>query len=124
MEPAENLKKVSFYPEIPDYPAGGGSVQFFAGAGPMTLARLARKSGKYWLAIVPANFVEFPQEIMEAKARTTDIEWPHAFARLEVSADAFLSTYPCNHIHGICGDWVNELCALAEILGIEARVYR
>ncbi len=124
LDPAENLKKVSFYPEIPDYPAGGGSVQYFAGAGPMTLARLARKSGKYWLAIVPANFVEFSQEVMEAKAHTTDIEWPHAFARLEVSADTFLSTYPCNHIHGISGDWVNELCALAEILGVEARVYR
>ncbi|MGB4595540.1 MAG: L-fucose/L-arabinose isomerase family protein [Anaerolineaceae bacterium] len=124
MEPAENLKKVTFYPEIPDYPAGGGSVQFFAAAGSMTLARLARKNGKYWLAIVPAEFVEFSQEAMEAKAHTTDIEWPHAFARLEVSAETFLSTYPCNHIHGICGDWVNELRALAEILGIEARVYR
>lgn len=124
MDPAENLKKVSFYPEIPDYPAGGGSVQYFAGAGPMTMARLARKKGRYWLAIVPAMFVEFSQEKMEAKAHTTDIEWPHAFARLEVSADDFLSTYPCNHVHGIAGDWVNELCAVAEILGIEAKVYR
>ncbi|GAP13144.1 L-fucose isomerase [Longilinea arvoryzae] len=123
-DPAENLRKVSFYPEIPDYPAGGGSVQFFAGPGPMTLARLARKKGQYWLAVVPANFVEFSQEKMEAKAHTTDIEWPHAFARLEVSADTFLASYPCNHIHGISGDWVNELCAAAEILGIEARVYR
>lgn len=124
LDARENLKKVSFYPEIPDYPAGGASVQFFAGAGPMTLARLARKAGKYWLAIVPANFMEFSQEKMEAKAHTTDIEWPHAFARLEVSPDEFLSSYPCNHIHGISGDWVNELCAVAEILGIESKVYR
>jgi len=123
MDPLENLKKVSFYPEIPDFPAGGASVQYYAGAGPMTMARLARKNGRYWLAIVPAEFKEFPQEQMEAKSKTTDIEWPHAFARLAVPPDVFLSTYPCNHIHGITGNWVDELCHIAEILGIEFKVY-
>ncbi len=123
LDPAENLKKVTFYPEIPDYPAGGASVQFFAGAGPMTMARLARKKGQYWMAIVPAEFVEFSQEKMIAKAKTTDIEWPHAFARLQATPDAFLATYPCNHIHGITGDWVAELQYVAEILGIESKVY-
>jgi len=122
-DPATNLRKVTFYPEIPDYPAGGASVQYFAGAGPMTMARLARKQGRYWLAIVPVDFVEFPQERMEAKARTTDIEWPHAFARMRASPEAFLGTYPCNHIHGIAGDWAEELAHVAAILGIESRVY-
>jgi L-fucose/D-arabinose isomerase len=124
MDPAENLKKVSFYPEIPDFPAGGASVQYFAGAGPMTMARFARKRGEYWLAVVPCNFVEFDQETMEKKAHTTDIEWPHAFARLEVTADVFLETYPCNHIHGIAGDWVKELVNVANILDIPVKVYR
>ena len=123
LQPAENLAAVNFYPEIPDYPAGGASVQFFAAPGPMTMARLARKNGQYWLAIVPCTFVTFPQEVMEAKARTTDIEWPHAFARLQASPDEFLATYPCNHIHGICGDWVQELLHVASVLGIEAHVY-
>jgi L-fucose isomerase len=123
LDPAENLKKVTFYPEIPDFPAGGASVQFFAGAGPMTMARLARKKGQYWMAIVPAQFVEFPQEKMVAKAKTTDIEWPHAFARLQVPPEVFLATYPCNHIHGITGNWVEELKYVAEILGIESKVY-
>ena len=123
MDPAVNLRRVTFYPEIPDFPAGGASVQYFAGAGPMTMARLARKSGRYWLAIVPAEFVEFPQERMEAKARTTDVEWPHAFARLQATPEAFLGSYPCNHIHGIAGHWVDELRHVADILGIEARVY-
>jgi L-fucose isomerase len=90
----------------------------------MTMARLARRQGEYWLAIVPAEFVEFPQEVMEAKAATTTPEWPHCFARLEVAPEEFLATYPCNHSHGICGDWVDELLHVAEILGIEARVYR
>jgi L-fucose isomerase len=124
LDPAENLKKVSFYPEIPDYPAGGASVQYFAGAGPMTMARLARKRGEYWLAVVPCNFIEFDQETMEKKAHTTDIEWPHAFARLMVPPEAFLETYPCNHIHGIAGDWVHELVHVANILNIPVKVYR
>lgn len=123
MDPKENLKKVTFYPEIPDFPAGGASVQYYAGAGPMTMARLARKKGQYWLAIVPVEFIEFSDDQMIAKSKTTDIEWPHAFARLAVSPEVFLSTYPCNHIHGITGYWVDELCHVAEILGIEYKVY-
>jgi L-fucose isomerase len=122
-DPAVNLRKVSFYPEIPDYPAGGASVQYFAGEGEMTMARLARKEGRYWLAIVPAQFVTFPQERMEAKARTTDVEWPHAFARLTATPEAFLGSYPCNHIHGVAGRYLEELVHLADILGIESKVY-
>jgi L-fucose isomerase len=60
---------------------------------------------------------------MIAKANTTDIEWPHAFARLQVPPEVFLATYPCNHIHGISGNWVEELQYVAEILGIESKVY-
>jgi len=68
--------------------------------------------------------VEFPEAVMRAKAATTTPEWPHAFARLRVSPDEFLASYPCNHTHGICGDHVDELLAVAHILGIDARVYQ
>lgn len=122
--PADNLRKVTFFPEVSYYPAGGASVQHFAAPGAITLARLARRNGKYWLAIVPAEFIEFPEDVMRAKAATTTPEWPHAFARLSVTPEAFLATYPCNHTHGICGDWVDELIAVANILGIEYKVYR
>lgn len=123
MDPEENLRKVTFWPEVSYYPAGGASVQYFACEGPMTMARLARKNGRYWLAIVPCDFVEYPFEVMKAKAATTTPQWPHAFARLRVPPDDFLAAYPCNHIHGIVGDWVNELLHVADILGIEARVF-
>lgn len=123
-EAAENLKHVKFWPEVSYYPAGGASVQHFAAPGPITLARLARRKGQYWLAIVPADFVELPQAVAEGIAQSTTPEWPHAFARLAVPPETFLATYPCNHIHGICGDWVEELLLVAELLGIEAKVYR
>ncbi len=123
LDPAVNLARVRLYPEVSYYPAGGGSVQHFAAPGEITFARLARKHGKYWLAIVPAELVEFPDEVARAKAATTTPEWPHAFARLKVTPDEFLSSYPCNHTHGCYGNWVPELLNLARILGIEARVY-
>ena len=122
-DPAENLKHVSFFPEVSYYPAGGASVQHFAAPGEITLARLARKQGKYWLAIVPAEFIAFPEEKARAKAATTTPEWPHAFARLQVTPAEFLASYPCNHTHGVYGNWVDELLNIAHILGIEAKVY-
>ena len=123
-DPAVNLKKVTFFPEVSYYPAGGASVQHFAAPGPVTLARLARVKGVYWLAIVPAEFVEFPEPVMRAKSQTTTPEWPICFTKIPVPYEEFLATYPCNHTHGIYGDWVEELLAVARILGIEVKVYR
>ena len=57
------------------------------------------------------------------KAATVTPEWPIAFTRLEVSPEYFLSNYPCNHIHGVYGDWTCELLTLARIYGIEATVF-
>ena len=123
MDPVENLKHVTFYSECSYYPAGGASVHHFAAPGQVTLARLARKNGKYWLAIVPGEFIEFPRAIALAKGSTTTPEWPIAFTRIQTSADEFLANFPCNHIHGCYGDWVTELKMVAKILGIEAKVF-
>ena len=123
MDPAVNLKNVTFYPEKNYYPAGGASVHHFAAPGRVTLARFARKNGRYWLAIVQAEFVEFPREVALQKGSTVTPEWPIAFARLKSSPDEFLSTFPCNHIHGCYGDWTAEFLHLAAILGIESKIY-
>ena len=123
-DPAVNLKGVSFFPEASYYPAGGASVHHFAAPGNVTLARLARKSGRYWMAIVPAEIVRFPEAVMKQKGSTVTPEWPIAFTRLSCPADFFLSHFPCNHIHGCYGDWERELLHVAEILGIEAKVFR
>jgi L-fucose isomerase len=123
-DPAVNLKKVTFYPEASYYPAGGASVHHFAAGGTATLARLARRNGTYWLAIVPAEFVEFPDAIAKAKGATITPEWPCAFTKIQCSADEFLADFPCNHIHGCYGDWTTELLHIAKILGIEAKVFK
>lgn len=123
-DPAVNLQHVTFYPEASYYPAGGASVHHFAAPGKVTLARLARKNGRYWMAIVPCRFVHFPREVMLRKGATVTPEWPIAFARLECSAAEFLGNFPCNHIHGTFGDWEQEFLHIAALLGIEARVFR
>ena len=123
MTPEENLKNVTFYSECSYYPAGGASVHHFAAPGKVTLARLARREGKYWLAIVPGEIIGFPREKALAMGSTTTPEWPVAFTRIKASAEDFLTNFPCNHIHGCYGDWTQELLHVAKILGIEARVF-
>lgn len=123
-DPKENLKHVTFYPEVSYYPAGGASVHHFAAPGRMTMARLARKGTQYWLAIVPCEFVHYPREEMLKLGATVTPEWPLAFAKLQCDATEFLESFPCNHIHGCYGDWEKELLHIAKCLGIPAKVFR
>jgi L-fucose isomerase len=122
-DPKKNLKKVHFWPEAFYFPCGGASVMHFAQPGEVTLGRLTRRNGKYWMAIVPAEFILFDEKKNWKKAEATTKEWPHAFARIKVPADEFLATYDSNHTHGCYGNWVEELKTVCEILGIESRVY-
>lgn len=122
MNPDENLKNVTLYPETHYYPAGGASVHHFAKAGEVTLARLTRKNGKYLMTIVPAEIIEFDREKMIEMGNTTTPAWPVAFTRIGISADEFIEKFPCNHIHGVYGDCVEELKVVAGLLGIEVQV--
>lgn len=121
-DPAVNLKKVEFYPEGFYFPAGGASVRSIAAPGTVTIARLARHAGKYWLAIVPAEFID-PGDKAEEWATETQVEWPHAFARLKVPVDEFLSRYDSNHCHAVYGDWTEELTWVAKMLDIDYEVF-
>jgi L-fucose isomerase len=122
-DPKKNLKNTHFWPELFYFPCGGASVMHFAQPGEVTLGRLTRRNGKYWMAIVPAEFILFDEKKNWKKAEATTKEWPHAFARIKVPVDDFLATYDSNHIHGCYGNWVEELKTVCEILGIESRVY-
>lgn len=122
-DPAVNLPHVSLYPADIYFPAGGASVMHFAAPGPVTLARLARRQGRYWLAIVPGEFVEFPAVVARAKAAATTPVWPHAFARFRVAPDVFLSEFDSNHIHGVYGDYAEDLVWAAKMLGMDYRIF-
>ena len=122
-DPDINLPKVEFYPQGFYFPAGGASVRHIAAPGKVTLARLARRNGQYWLAILPGEFIELSPDEAERKAAATQIEWPHAFTRLEVTPEEFLSEYDSNHIHAVYGDWMEELIWVAKMLRIPYRLF-
>ncbi|MGA2763067.1 MAG: L-fucose/L-arabinose isomerase family protein [Spirochaetia bacterium] len=119
--PEDNLKLVTFYPEVADYPAGGPSVHAFAAPGEMTFARLARRNGTYWMALLKGELVQFPRDKALRLGQTVTPEWPIAFARIDCSADEFLSVFPCNHIHGVYGDSVDVFTQVGQVLGIEVQ---
>lgn len=122
-DPKENLPHVQFYPEGFYFPAGGASVQHLAHPGQATFARLTRRNGTYWLAILRGEFVHYDANKNMELMKQTTLAWPHAFVRFTCSADEFLATYASNHIHAVYGDWVNELRTVAQLLGIETHVY-
>lgn len=122
-DPDVNLSRVEFYPQGFYFPAGGASVRHIAAPGEVTLARLARRKGEYWLAIVPAEFIELSREEAERRAAAVQINWPHAYARFRVDPEEFLAEYDSNHIHGTYGDWVEELVWVAKMLGIDYKVF-
>ncbi|PRW64887.1 L-fucose/L-arabinose isomerase family protein [Actinopolyspora mortivallis] len=118
-DPAVNLAKVELFPEVFFFPAGGASVRHVAAPGTMTLGRLTRSDGNYRMQLVLGEFVEPDAETTEELMRLSTPEWPHAFARLDVTAETFLSRFGANHIHAVPGDHRAELRAVAEQLDIE-----
>lgn len=117
--PEENLKRVTFYPQIAFYyPGGGAAVQYMAAPGRVTFARLARKNGKYWMAIFSGEFVEQPQE----KLQEATLEWPQAFARLHIPPEVLVENLGSNHLHTVAGDYVDCLVEFSSMVGIEAKV--
>ncbi|MQA13409.1 MAG: fucose isomerase [Pseudonocardiaceae bacterium] len=117
-DPAENLSRVNFYPEVFFFPAGGASVQHLAAPGQMTLARLTRDDGAYRMQLMAGEFETYDDETNEALMRQSTFEWPHAFARLDARAEDFLSRFGANHIHAVPGDVRDEMRAVCRLAGI------
>jgi L-fucose isomerase len=118
-DPDENLRNVHLYPEVFYFPAGGGSIHHLAAPGHLTFARLTRHDGRYRMQVVRGDFEQFDDATNETLMRASTYEWPHAFARFEVSADEFLSRYGSNHIHAVPGDHVAELREVCRLLDVD-----
>jgi L-fucose isomerase len=123
---AENLAKTEFRAEGFYFPAGGAAVYHIAAPGEVTLARLTRSGspGNYRMAIVHGEFVSFGDEENEKLAAGVQDNWPHAYARLDCSPEVFINGFHCNHIHGVYGDYVEEIRTFCEVRGIECVVLR
>jgi L-fucose isomerase len=118
-DPEENLAKVHLYPEDFYFPAGGASVHYLAAGGEVTLARLSRRDGTYRMQVTLGSFVQYDEETNESLMRASTYVWPHAFTRMEASAERFLGRFGANHIHAVPGDVVPQLEACCRFLDIE-----
>ena len=123
-DPAENLAKVELRPEGFYFPAGGASVYHIAAPGEVTLARMTRSGDthRYRMVIVHGEFVSFGEEEDERLACSVQNNWPHAFAKIDCSAETFVENIHCNHIHGTYGNWVEELKVFCEASGVQCDV--
>lgn len=117
-DPAENLKDVNLVPVIPKYGGSGCHVQYIAGAGRMTFARLFRKAGEYRMSIFSGDLERQPDE----KVKETCPAWPHLFAHLSIPSEELVPLLGSNHIHGVAGDYVEALVKFCEFKGIPAEV--
>lgn len=115
-DPVENFKKITFYPALEFYfKAGGASITFDASPGQITFARLGLWDNKPYMVIVRGESLGLPTEERKRINNQTDPTWPHVHARLNCSFDEFLSVFPCNHILGVAGDYLDSLIYLCEI---------
>ncbi len=118
-DPAENLSKVHLYPEEFYFPAGGAAVHHLAAAGEITLARLSRLDASYRMQVTRGRFETYDDETNEALMRQSTYVWPHAFTRMDASAEVFLSRFGANHIHAVPGDITGELAAICGFLDVD-----
>ena len=86
-DPAVNLAKTEFRPQGFYFPAGGAAVYHVAAPGPVTLARLTRRAGRYRMVAFRAEFADLGDRAHEVAAISQD-NWPHAFAKFSCTPGA------------------------------------
>lgn len=97
---------------------GGGAAPAVVAPQQVTLARLCRRNGDYWMAIVPGRTVQGSYEDL---ARTT-AAFPQALVESAAGSD-FVQQFGSNHIHMVSGDYVEELQAFCRITGVPCQVW-
>jgi L-fucose isomerase len=112
--PEKNLREVSLHALIPKYAGKGCHVQFMAGEGPMTFGRLTHSGDAYVFTVFRGDIVRMPPEKLEE----TCPQWPHAFVRPSCDPGLLIDRWVNNHVHGIPGDYVDELREASRMLGI------
>ena len=118
-DPDENMRHVNLYPADFYFPAGGASVHHVAAPGDFTFARLTRLDQRYRLHVLRGSVEAYDAETNERLMRASTYVWPHAFARLDTTADEFLGRYGSNHIHAVPGDHTGALREVCRLLDVD-----
>jgi len=99
--------------------AGGAATQFVAAARKLTLARLCRSAGEYWMAIFTGESLARERD----ELRKTTWSFPHVFVKTELDFEEFFSSFGANHVHAVEGDYVDELISFCRQMDIRYRKY-
>jgi L-fucose isomerase len=97
---------------------GGGAMPAVVAPQQVTLARLCRKSGDYWMAIVAGQAEKSTREALQ---QTTGA-FPQTFLRSSAGLD-FAKVFGSNHIHMVSGDYSEELITFCRLAGIDWRFW-
>jgi len=86
----------------------------------MTFGRLTKVLDKYKMIVFKGNFKEFPLE----KLKETCPAWPHGYVEVSVDYDYLIDRYESNHVHGVYGDYIDELRIFCKLKNIEFEVIK
>jgi len=118
-KPVDNLRHVELIPSF--RPSGGATTYFRAAPGPVTLARLFRRAGKYVMAIIYGEMIEpSPEEYKIFVEARGSHQLPTAFVHVSLDFDTLVDQFGSNHISGVAGDYTQELHHICRLLNIEA----
>ena len=91
--------------------SGGGCA--FTGImeeGPVTLARLCRKNGSYWMAIIKGDVISPENGELDSITH----QFPKGLMKVRLDQD-FLNEFGSNHMHAVRGDYIEELEAFCRL---------
>ncbi len=94
--------------------AGGGAYQGVVKPQPLTLARLCRKNGEYWMTIIEGKIEEFDKDCL----KYTTACFPQALVNIPVGEE-FLQDFDSNHLHMVSGCYAQELKEFCRQSGIK-----
>jgi L-fucose isomerase len=97
---------------------GGGALSAVIAPQPVTLARLCRRGGEYWMAIIDGC----TEQADRADLARTQPAFPQAFVRANAGRD-FIMEFGSNHLHMVSGDYTGELVAFCRQAGIAYKVW-
>ena len=117
-QPDKNLSKIELRPSF--RPGGGATVYFKAAPGPVTLARLSRRAGKYIMVIFTGKAIEPPTDAyQEFIAARGSHQLPTMFVHATLNFDELVAEFGSNHISGVAGLCVDELIHVCRLLDIK-----
>ncbi len=113
--PEDNLKHVTLKPIISKYAGNGCHVEYISGECEMTFGRITHENGQFTFSVFTGKVMEMP----ESELKKTCEQWPHMYVVPDAPFEEIIASYDCNHIHGVAGNFVEEIRYFCEMKHIK-----